>query len=593
MSCSSDEDCSDQICGRTYASDDAPKKCCSSGIYGGWYVGMVCESSALSGQGCSGEDEICQSGICVLDTCMDGKQEGDELCGTESYKPSDEHCLSGKCGRKEALNDSPNVCCPSGETVYTGYATGFVCTGRLPGAACADEPLVCQSGVCSVDGICLNAKLPEGEACFNDDACANGSCGFSSEAPNSEKICCPSGSHFELHGVPPKNVCTGLPIGSNCGSSEDGNALCASNLCQNEKCVEKPGGEESIDELPSPKALGRTVLCDDGVTVGYNTIFDVNAESNSNSDQTFVLCPGITFDLANEQKSLYFDGRTLDLRSNMIIQCGDDGSSKNKCILKGNNLQASILSGQTMFSLKGITFESSWHKSIETDLAGVSSKIRFEDCHWNYNDGGSGWTKYYPRSTINVDNDASFESCSFNYNEPSKSLISVSSSGRAIFVDCVFNRNMPMEYLIDVEAGGSLVLENNCFSENVVQNFGMIGSSVGASFQSFQNAQVGNTAAHGCSNGVAMFTSHSQADCDAMEEVGSCDSTQWRDYSNPSPITHATKSTTPLSSPTTNVFSTSSTSAAVKAVAVSRFAKSATHGILAMVLFVTFSFLEM
>lgn len=65
--------------------------------------------------------------------------------------------------------------------------------------------------------------------------------------------------------------------------------------------------------------------------------------SDDKNVRTYILCPNTTYQLATsfgaERKPLNGQSPLILGRSNIHIQCGNDGKSENKCILKGGHFQ--------------------------------------------------------------------------------------------------------------------------------------------------------------------------------------------------------------------------------------------------------------
>ena len=138
-------------------------------------------------------------------------------------------CVSGACGRSEALEDSPFVCCASGQVSFESFSLRNVCTGLTSGAACNRNNNLCASGICGDDNLCLDEKLAAGESCRDDNMCVSGACGRSEALEDSPFVCCASGQvSFESFSL--RNVCTGLTSGAACNRN---NNLCASGICGN------------------------------------------------------------------------------------------------------------------------------------------------------------------------------------------------------------------------------------------------------------------------------------------------------------------------------------------------------------------------
>ena len=101
----------------------------------------------------------------------------------------------------------------------------------------------------------------------------------------------------------------------------------------------------------------------------------------------YVLCPGTRFDLGyvNDQNEVISGQRMIQLRPNVIYQCGNDGSRSNGCLLNGGDF--GVASFYEVFEgvsetvenvlIQGLTFQSQQLFSVVLEAAG---DITFEDC---------------------------------------------------------------------------------------------------------------------------------------------------------------------------------------------------------------------
>jgi len=103
----------------------------------------------------SAENEVCESGVCLCDTCTDlsGKVRNAGTCATN------DNCASGWCEK------------PSGTIGCTGKCR----PKRADGVACYNsDGLSCRAGQCTC-GVC-GSKLPNESRCATNDNCASGWC---------------------------------------------------------------------------------------------------------------------------------------------------------------------------------------------------------------------------------------------------------------------------------------------------------------------------------------------------------------------------------------------------------------------------------
>jgi len=110
--------------------------------------------------------------------------------------------------------------------------------------------------------------------------------------------------------------------------------------------------------------------------------------ADPNFDEIYRLCPDTVFTVVKAAIPIP--------RSNIHIQCGSDGSSRNNCIVSGGSVQliipfkddddGPIAIGNCLVS--GVIFIGSTHLSIGA-AASIRSNVRFEDCHWKSHSGTS------------------------------------------------------------------------------------------------------------------------------------------------------------------------------------------------------------
>ena len=157
-SCSSNDQCASQACGRASAGSDAPLVCCLSSIliqsppsycepFGFDYCnqmqnGTHCYLDAMCASGhCAGSDGC---GL-ILGTCA-----ASLAIGQECPDQIDETCQNGVCAQIIISNDnSTYTCCPSGNQVVINGKK--YCTGQSNGSFCRSDQM-CTSGHCDNDG---------------------------------------------------------------------------------------------------------------------------------------------------------------------------------------------------------------------------------------------------------------------------------------------------------------------------------------------------------------------------------------------------------------------------------------------------------
>lgn len=122
-----------------------------------------------------------------------------------------------------------------------------------------------------------------------------------------------------------------------------------------------------------------------------------------NIRRTYKLCSNTIFSVGDlkDNGACCKDGQSpIYPRSNVKIQCGDDGSSKNNCFVRGGKYQLLALdlySGEdhiTNFEMQGVTFESAEMAGLLLVQSGV---MQFTDCLFmNHKNHGVVQLFYYP-----------------------------------------------------------------------------------------------------------------------------------------------------------------------------------------------------
>ena len=259
MECEESSDCLQGHCGHYH--DDSVKICCPTGGSIQLSDGLMCSNRPADDVCENNANSLCQSNICVENTCQATVQREGAVC--------DNHfdCYNGACALASADPTAPYICCPTGEYVFlanpyengdeqeegpsswtsaTSSHSGLrVCTGQPEGASCSQDQDVdnlCASGLC-IGGTCRANRLTPGAACMDHSDCENLVCALSSLEKESTKICCPSNNHkhvYEPETLKLMDVCTGQPLGAVCGYYNN-HVLCESGSCISGVCaVDKP-----------------------------------------------------------------------------------------------------------------------------------------------------------------------------------------------------------------------------------------------------------------------------------------------------------------------------------------------------------------
>jgi len=224
--------CKSNACGLT-EQGSSERICCPSGRTNKFLTKHYCEGFILDGQSCIG-DWHCQSGFCNDEGVCHRKMRNGEECD----EMDDNQCLSGKCGREEALSDK-YVCCRD-DTVQ--FELLDFCNQLPDGKTCYRDTM-CAGGFCAGNAIALGrpgicatkGSVKDGEECFaTDDLCKSGlSCGLE-ETGSDTYICCDSVSRYFGY-----DYCTNLKDGMKCKvDSHCASGECAGNsLGRTGECV--------------------------------------------------------------------------------------------------------------------------------------------------------------------------------------------------------------------------------------------------------------------------------------------------------------------------------------------------------------------
>lgn len=116
------------------------------------------------------------------------------------------------------------------------------------------------------------------------------------------------------------------------------------------------------------------------------TALQVERGVNNSIPVTYVICPNTVFNLKNQPG--------LELNGNTNYLCGEDGSSKNNCVVTGGSIQFIIalfaydLSNKDNILLSGFTFE-----NAEISNAAIASSGSFiiRDCIFKVREPRKKW----------------------------------------------------------------------------------------------------------------------------------------------------------------------------------------------------------
>ena len=310
--CEEGSDCISQACGKHPATDtssiesiDIPDTtCCPSGGTFGHEGESFCSASQPVGAACH-EDAMCESDICVFNTCRPKLLDDGVACEESN------DCLGGHCGHYHDLD--VKICCATGDSILLGE--GPMCSNRPPGDVCENTAnSLCQGNIC-VEGVCQGIEQEIGEMCDNHFDCFNDACALASVDPSAPYICCPTGEYvflstideisssktraFDAFPISGLRVCTGQPLGASCGEREDVDDICTSGLCIKGTCHEarQPAGATCANDSDC-----ENLVC---------------ALSSLEEDATTICCP------SNDHKHIYTD-QLMDVCTGQPVgaQCG-------------------------------------------------------------------------------------------------------------------------------------------------------------------------------------------------------------------------------------------------------------------------------
>ena len=197
----------------------------------------------------------------------------------------DSDCPIGACGRSEALEDAPFVCCTSGQASYEGRNLRNVCTDLLPGAACNGEDDLCWSKTCGTDGVCT--KQVDADPCFVDDDCQSNVCGKVEATLDASYVCCPNSEtvYADIAGV-----CTAFG-GEGAVCFDD--STCKSGVCLQQTC--RGGKQENENDFCEADHHCASESCIMGSCAPFSSLNSRNEYFNGKA-----ACPLDTLSSANE-----------------------------------------------------------------------------------------------------------------------------------------------------------------------------------------------------------------------------------------------------------------------------------------------------
>jgi hypothetical protein len=134
----------------------------------------------------------------------------------------------------------------------------------------------------------------------------------------------------------------------------------------------------------------------------FSSISDVETALDDISiHRTYTLCPNTKFDAATLNSDGNFaDKSPLFVRSNVLVQCGSDGSSQNSCVIDGNGDYGIVIdplgwgfneSFVENVTIQGVTVDiftfNSEHTVFPVTVGFESGDVTFKDCIFSNNIG--------------------------------------------------------------------------------------------------------------------------------------------------------------------------------------------------------------
>lgn len=257
-----------------------------------------------------------------------------------------------------------------------------------------------------------------------------------------------------------------------------------------------------------PAYVGRAPCPTNSSLIGYtnttalnlDVIADMDFIINGGSPPDFfhyILCPDTTFKIARhigQGEDLEGESPIIPGLSNTIISCGEDGDSKNNCLITGGDFHFFfpdfVIAKDTW--LVGLTFEGVKGASIFGN-AHPASHVVYGDCHWKNNLGSSTvYVRYTPsEEDDNEDGSRRLEEAVKPYDldemhevmrKEAHALAAMTESRdlqqfvrysmSSVFVDCTFkNNDDAMSTLFNF--GGQIQLIGTTFEDNDVAQMGV------------------------------------------------------------------------------------------------------------------------
>lgn len=240
--------------------------------------------------------------------------------------------------------------------------------------------------------------------------------------------------------------------------------------------------------------------CVNDTTYIYNTEMALRQAGQTGMEgsetRKYVLCPDTKYligDYDYGDKAFVGGGAALDLMlPNVHILCGEDGSSKNNCILEGGETQVFILPDETAEELftnvvvRGLTFKG----ATDLNVVGVTARtdeevgVLFQDCIFTENENNGLVESLEDYGNISDAMTLTFDSCVFDsntkrnlgfYGNDSFALVNNGDQFMKI-TESVFRNNRVMieddpderTFLVANEGEGILQVSSSYFENNTV-----------------------------------------------------------------------------------------------------------------------------
>ncbi|KAL7557162.1 hypothetical protein ACA910_001184 [Epithemia clementina (nom. ined.)] len=232
----------------------------------------------------------------------------------------------------------------------------------------------------------------------------------------------------------------------------------------------------------------------------YEDMAAIAPDSDFTSRHIFKLCPNTVIDLDEMEPASDQFSAFLTAKSYTTIQCGDQGSVTDNCIVRNGiyGFLTGPFGGSAFFywfmtgiQVKGIIFEGQRFNSL---LFQAKGDVTFTDCIWRHQQGSGLVVSHFdpdmgtaPGPDLLV---LKFQNCMFEYitqtaggsggTEFEGLVRTFSAYHHLIFDSCVFRHNYfpgtfqsPRGWAMKI-AGGTLELHNSCFYNNTFIGWSMI-----------------------------------------------------------------------------------------------------------------------